>query len=208
MPTTDPHGLAPAAPGGFAPGRGTQTGKNGMAVAALVCGIIAVLIAWIPFIVVGGIVLAALALTFGIIGLRRSNEVGRGRGQAITGIVTGGIAMALAVVGIVLSVIFWRELSDFIEPGPNDVTATSCEIENGLATTTGTLTNESDEVRDYTLFVDVDDELEAITLDGVGAGETVEWRTAVRVSADDGSCTPDLTVNGPFPFGIELDPVD
>jgi hypothetical protein len=205
---TDPQGLLPSPPGTFSPAGDAGGGRNGIAIASLVCGIIAVLIAWIPLVVIVGIVLAILALTFGVAGLRRSRAVGRGRGQAITGLVTGGLALALAVVGIVLTVLLWREVGDFLEPGAHDATVTSCSVEDGLATAAGTLTNESTTERDYTLFVEVDGETEAITLEGVGPGRTVEWRAAVRVDSSGPSCTPDVTVNGPFPFGIELDPID
>ena len=211
MPTTDPLGTTPSpvgAPTFQYSAYDQPTGKNGIAVAALVCGIIGVLIAWIPFIVFGGVILAILGLVFGIVGLRRSNLVGRGRGPAITGIVTGGIGIALSILGIVLTVFFWRALSDFLEPGRHDVTVAECSIASGLATASGTLTNESRDERSYTLFVEIDGDSSVVTIDDVPAGTTVDWRAGVNVGADDGPCAPDLIVNGPFPFGVEIDPVE
>lgn len=224
QPTVDPHGISPS-PAGASPyqysapyepqyqgayqGSYDQpAGRNGIAVAALVCGIIGMLIAWIPFIVFGGAVLAILGLVFGIVGLRRSNVVGRGRGQAITGIVTGSIGVALAILGIVLTVFFWRALNDFIDPGPVETAVGECTVSSGLATVAGTLTNDGRDEQSYTLFVEVDNETGVVTVDDVPAGDTVEWRAGVNVDAADGACDPDLIVNGPFPFGVEIDAVD
>ena len=102
----DPLGTSPGAGGGAGPqqfgaagGVGGNAGGGG-ATAALVCGIIGVLLAWIPFLVVGGLVLAILALVFGIRGIRRSSAGAPGRGKAIAGTVLGAIGLALSIVGV------------------------------------------------------------------------------------------------------------
>lgn len=215
-PTVDPYGISPSPAGAFVPQADPYypayddqpQGRNGIAVAALTCGIIGMLIAWIPFIGFAGAVLAILGLVFGIVGLRRSNLVGRGRGQSIAGIVTGSVGIALAILGIVLSVFFWRALSDFIDPGPLETSVDECTVASGLATVSGTLTNDGRSEQSYTVFVEVDGETDVITIDDVPAGETVTWRAGVNVDADDGACDPDLIVNGPFPFGVEIDAVE
>ncbi len=215
-PTVDPYGISPSPAGApaFQPAPYADAqfaepqGRNGIAVAALVCGIIGMLIAWIPFITFGGLVLAILGLVFGIIGLRRSNTVGKGRGQAITGIVTGSIGLALAVLGIVLTVFFWGALNDFIDPGPHSTTVEECTVTSGFATVSGTLTNEGRDEQSFTLFVEVDNDTGVVTVDDVPAGETVNWRAGANVDADDGACDPQIIVNGPFPFGVEIDPID
>ena len=213
-PTTDPYGTAPTPDGDTADvGSGfgheePRPAKNGMAIAAMVCGITSIVLAWIPFVVAAGLVLAALGLTFGIVGLRRSAESGRGRGQAIAGISTGGIGLALSALGIVLTVLFWRAISDFVEPGPVEITVDSCVAEGGVATAAGTLTNDSASTRSYTLSVEIDRSSSVITVDDVAAGETVDWRVAVNTRTAEAICDADVTVNGPFPFGIEIDPVE
>lgn len=215
-PTTDPYGTAPSPAGapprqalGYPTGDGPGGRKNGIAIAAMVCGIISILTAWIPFVVAAGLVLAVLGLVFGIVGLRRSADGGRGRGQAIAGIVTGGIGLALSVLGIILTVLFWQAISDFIEPGPHELVVESCVSDGRIATATGTLTNESASTRSYTLFVEIDDGSSVVTVDDVGAGDTVDWRVGVNTrDAAAADCDPDVNVNGPFPFGIEIDPVE
>jgi hypothetical protein len=197
-------------PLGTGPGYGAtgpQQG-NGMATAALTCGIIGTLVAWIPFVVVVGIALGILALVFGIKGLRRSGIVGSGRGLAIAGIITGAVTLLLSVLGIVLSVLLFRAVSDFSQPGPVDTDVTSCEIDGRNATAQGTLTNESRSTRDYTLFVSVGGETDVATFEDVSPGETVEWVARIRTRTLVEDCRTTVVVQGPFPFGIEIDPIE
>lgn len=73
-----------------------------MAIAAGVCGIIAVVLCWIPFVDYLSIVLGVLAVIFGIIGLRRADAYGSGRVMAITGIVCGAVGLAIAFLFLLL----------------------------------------------------------------------------------------------------------
>jgi membrane protein implicated in regulation of membrane protease activity len=182
--------------------------SNGLATAALTCGIIGTLIAWIPFLVVIGIALGVLALVFGIKGLRRSRSVGRGRGPAIAGIATGTSALLLAIIGVILSVVVFRAVADFAEPGPHDANVASCTLDGRIATVNGTLTNESGTVRDYSLFVTVDKDVDVFTIDAVAPGETVQWSATIRNRAAPDECRATVVVQGPFPFGIEMDPIE
>jgi hypothetical protein len=204
---------APFPPGAFPPGspfaQPPQRG-NGVATAALVCGIIGVLIAWMPFVVVAGVVLAILAVIFGVQGIRRAREQGTGRGVATAGLVLGVIGLLLAIVGIVLSVVTYRAIDEFISPAPHDVDVTECTVADGLATVSGTLTNLDDQTAGFTVFVSVDtdasgDQVSAVQLDDVGPDETREWQTRDLVDGDATECTASLDVYGPFPFGVEMD---
>jgi len=198
----DPFGTLPGYQSSGTPG------GNGLATAALTCGIIGTLIAWMPFLVVIGIVLGILALVFGIKALRRSAAVGRGRGAAIAGIVTGTSALLLAIVGVILSVVVFRAVADFAEPGPHDADVVSCALDGRVASVDGTLTNESRTVRDYSLFVTVGKDVDVFTIDDVAPGATVEWSASVRTREVLAECRPSVVVQGPFPFGIEMDPIE
>ncbi|HWA66038.1 MAG TPA: DUF4190 domain-containing protein [Mycobacteriales bacterium] len=85
-----------AAPPGWQPqpyGYPQPTNTNGFAIAALVCSLVGILLAFIG--PVGGIV-------FGIVGLRQARERGEGgRGLAIAGIVIGAVVLLLDIVGVV-----------------------------------------------------------------------------------------------------------
>ncbi|GAA1653029.1 DUF4190 domain-containing protein [Georgenia ruanii] len=72
--------------------------RNGLGVAALVIGIIAVLLAWVPFVGLLGLVGGVVAIILGAVALSR---VGRGeatnRSQSIAGIVLGALAVLLGI---------------------------------------------------------------------------------------------------------------
>jgi uncharacterized membrane protein len=83
---------------------------NGTAVAALVLGIVAIVLGvWVVIPIVGlffafiSFVPAVLAVVFGFTGLRQSARAGVGRGAAMTGLITGGITLAI----VVLTTCFW-----------------------------------------------------------------------------------------------------
>ncbi|BDD77213.1 hypothetical protein GCM10010095_79820 [Streptomyces anthocyanicus] len=77
------------------PGAGTGR-SNGLAVAALVLAILAVLLFWT---VVGGVVLGLLALIFGIIGARRA------RGDRVPHRKMSIVAAVLGTLGVIASVV-------------------------------------------------------------------------------------------------------
>ena len=89
-------------PGGEAP---AATGTNGIAIAAMVIGIIAILISWIPVL---GALAGILALVLGFVGrgrFKKSPAVG-GNGPAITGIVTGILATLISIAVTIALVVF------------------------------------------------------------------------------------------------------
>ena len=88
-----------------------QPKKQGMAVAAMVLGILSILIGWIP--VVGwfmGFPMALLAIILGAVAIGQVNkqphEFG-GKGMAITGLVLGIVTLALALL-------FWLVVGSLI----------------------------------------------------------------------------------------------
>lgn len=68
--------------------------RTGMAIASLVLGILALLTCWFPIVSYAAVVMALLAVIFGVVGVRRTS----GRGMAIAGLVLGGIALVAAVL--------------------------------------------------------------------------------------------------------------
>jgi hypothetical protein len=102
-----PPGYGQAQGYGQAPGYGQQTMRygGGMATAALVLGILALILCWTVF---GGIVLGIIAVVLGIIAARRASRgEAPGRGRAIAGIVTGalGLVIAVALVAVGASIL-------------------------------------------------------------------------------------------------------
>lgn len=89
-----------------------QRTGNGFGVAALVVGIIAVLLAWLPIINIGAIVLGVIAVILGILGVRKKWA---GKGMSIAGIVLGAVAILLSVIILVATAAFVGVVQDEIE---------------------------------------------------------------------------------------------
>jgi hypothetical protein len=114
------------------PGQGGQYyGKpprrgNGLAVAALVVGIFALLLCWT---IIGGIGLGLIALVLGVIGLSRSRSDGAsGGGLAIGGIALGMLgviaSIVLVIVGIgIFNAVGGGDYVDCVNDAGNDQTA-------------------------------------------------------------------------------------
>lgn len=87
--------------------------RNGLGIAALVVGIISLLVAWIPFIGLAGALGGIIAIILGVMGLGR---VRRGeatnRGMNIAGIVLGAIALILGIVTTVAGASFVARFFD------------------------------------------------------------------------------------------------
>jgi hypothetical protein len=73
---------------------------NGLAVAALVLGIVGVVVGLIPLFFVVAWVCGLLALIFGLIG--RSKRRQERRGMALAGAILGVVAIAVGVVGVII----------------------------------------------------------------------------------------------------------
>lgn len=71
---------------------------NGLAIAALVVGIVAVVSGWIPF---WGLLVGATAVVLGILGLKKAT----GKGMAIAGIITGALGALWGLVVVVFFII-------------------------------------------------------------------------------------------------------
>jgi heme/copper-type cytochrome/quinol oxidase subunit 2 len=109
----------PYGPGGHAP-------ANGLGTAALVLGIVGLLLFWT---VIGGIVLGILALIFGIIGRGRAKrgEATNG-GVATAGLVLGAVAIVVSIAYISLVGAFFlnnggKDLVDCTNKAGNDQAA-------------------------------------------------------------------------------------
>ena len=89
--------------------------RNGMGTAALVIGVVAlVLVALILFAPLGAF-LGLLAMLFGVLGIMRANQgVADNRGQAVAGLVTGGLALVIGIfLAISIGTWFSTHVNDF-----------------------------------------------------------------------------------------------
>ncbi|MFJ8668918.1 DUF4190 domain-containing protein [Streptomyces sp. NPDC093600] len=88
---------------------------NGLAIAALVLGVAALLLFWTVF---GGIVLGLLAVIFGIVGARKARGGGAPHGKmSIVGAVLGGLGLigSVVILAIGASVLNSDEFESFTD---------------------------------------------------------------------------------------------
>ncbi len=110
-----------------------QKRGSGMAITALILGVIALLSCWT---IIGGILFGLVAIVLGFIASRRAKrgEAG-GRGMAITGIVLGLLGLVLSVVIVAVIGAFWNSasFSDYREclndAGSDQQAIADCESE-------------------------------------------------------------------------------
>jgi hypothetical protein len=217
----DPLGIDPGGvdPGGVDPGAGVgRSGRaagSGLALASMTLGIIAVTIAWLPFIVALGAICAVLAIVFGGISLARARDGSRrshrARGFAIVGLTTGSLALALCVVGVTLSVAVLRAVDRFENPADHEITVTSCELDGTVAAMTGTITNRSADEASFDVRVsftrpetDNVHRRARVAVDDVAPDAVVEFEVFRKVVLEDVDCHV-TDVTGPLPFGLDID---
>jgi hypothetical protein len=197
LPTPGPSSPPPVATGP----RGDQ--GNGFAVASMVCGIVALVIAWIPFLGIIGLIAAIVGLALSVPAMRRSRPSGSRRGFAIAGVVTSAIGVALGVLGIVLSAYLVRAIDRFDDPGPHDAAVTSCGEDGRAVVAEGRVTNRSDSTQDYSVHVRLGPSgRDWVTVEDVPAGGTGEFTARVVGSFSDDACEI-VAVRGPVPFGLD-----
>jgi hypothetical protein len=110
--TEQPQGQYPAPPQGQYP---TARRRNGMGTAALVLGVVGLVLVLLLLFSPIGAFLGLLAVLFGILGIIRVNRgEADNRGQAVAGLVTGGIALLVGVFfTISIGVWFSTHVNDF-----------------------------------------------------------------------------------------------
>jgi hypothetical protein len=189
----------------------TEHAPTALATASMVLGIVAVAIAWIPFVVVVGAIAAVLALVFGIVAIRRSGPSGAGRSRAVVGVITGGSGLLAAALGAVLTVVVLDVYDSYLNPPPNEAVITSCEVVGSRAIATGRLENLGDDTSDFSVLVgfarpgtDNPHRTTRVTLDDVEAGTSAPFDAERQVELDDVDCIV-IEVTGPLPFGFALD---
>lgn len=159
--------------------------SNGLAVAALVVGIVGAVFGLIPLFFFISLPLGVLALIFGLVGIRKASKGGRRMGMAIAGTVLGLVSAGLGVIGFVIVDEAVEDLGEVF--GPASAEDYSASIQTcgrdrfDFADATGTITNDSNERMTFWVtvyFVDDDGIRLADATDLVSdlaPGETARW---------------------------------
>jgi hypothetical protein len=190
--------------------QGTRKSR-GMAITSFVTAASAVALGWVPFVFVLAAAAAIIAIVFGIIGLKAARaHDGYGRGFAVAGLALSPIALAVCVGGFFFTRSVVRELREFVEPGPHELSVDQpCTLDDGLWIFNGTIRNLDDHTHDYRIVVDfvgIDEQVAAdtVAVADVGAGETKAWSSSVQFDETSVECTV-TDVFGPPPFDLEQD---
>lgn len=117
-----PPGYGP--PGGFPPPRPT----NGLAIAALILGILSLVGGLVPFLGWAMVPFALTAVGLGIAGMSRARTIGEGKGLAIGGLVTGVLAL-LAILAWTIAIVW------LIDRGADAVDDFECRLDRDRLTT-------------------------------------------------------------------------
>jgi hypothetical protein len=176
----------------------------------MVCGIVSVVLGWLPVVFAIAVVLAVLAITFGIVGMRRSRATGRRRGFAIAGVVTGALGIPIAVIGLIFTIAVFSAIDRYENPPESTSSIESCEVEAGRARAEGELRNDGTRSSRFTIHVRFRSQPSGITIERLATvpstapGQTSEFAVNQFLSAEFVEC--EITgVYGPLPFGLELD---
>jgi len=114
------------APGAYAQQYPQPRTGNGKAIAALVLGILAIVFCWTS---IFDVVLVALAVIFGFLGLSDAKRSGGGRGMAISGLVC---ALVGAILATVLTVVIYSRLGHCVNDFNRGSSAYNNCVQNGF----------------------------------------------------------------------------
>lgn len=216
-PGSSPYSAPPnttGGPPGWQPYPAARRPTRTMAVLAFVFGLTAVATGWMPFVFVVGAGAGIAGLVLGIVARRRIRRgEALGGGLAVAALVLAPIGLALCVLGAILTGAVWRELTAYLEPGPNDVEITGCSVADVGVEVAGTIENLDDEAHDYTVSVEVFDGDRLIdrtdaAVDDVAPGEVATWDVLALTGDDEIAAVrcEVFAVNGPFPWGVDPEP--
>lgn len=88
----------------------------GMALAAMILGIAAVLTGFLVF----GILLGIAAIILGALSLKKTKEVGAGKAFALTGIITGAVSVLISICMLFVFISFYQTTQKCLEVGTDD----------------------------------------------------------------------------------------
>lgn len=108
-----PGGYSAPPPGGG--GYGAKPATNGIAIAALIVGVISFLFALIPVIGWASVPFAIGAIAMGIAGMSRAKKVNVGRGMALGGVITGVLALLVSIAYVIIVVVFADDAENKID---------------------------------------------------------------------------------------------
>lgn len=142
---SDPTYVQPSAPPPTPPPAPVAQG-NGLGIAALIVGIIAVMLSFIPLVGTFGGLLGAVAVVLGIVGLLMK---GRPHGTSIAGLILGVVSIVIAIIMTVITAVAIGAASQAAQDFDKSSTLKlddgwKLESDSGMTKVVGTVSNTSD----------------------------------------------------------------
>jgi uncharacterized protein DUF4190 len=110
-----------------APGGRTGPARNGMPIAALSLGALALIAILLLKSLPIAVIMAVLAIVFGILGLRQVKRgVADRKGFALAGLILGAVGLVLSIVLLILSYRVYNDCKDKIGHSPSQKELTKC----------------------------------------------------------------------------------
>jgi hypothetical protein len=104
-----------------------QAPRNGLGIAALILGIVGVVVGIIPFFFWVAGILGVIGLILGFVGRGRAKRGEATNGtMALWGIITSAVAVVVSIVGLVILIV-WADLSVEFWAGPEDTASPAAE---------------------------------------------------------------------------------
>jgi hypothetical protein len=123
-----PQGQYAPAPGYGQPYGTPPSKNNGLAITSLVLGIVALITVWLPPL---AIVIALVGVVLGFLGMRKAAESG-GRGLAIGGLITSGLALLASIVLLVLAALVFNAADDELDDWEDEINEINEQLEEDL----------------------------------------------------------------------------
>ncbi len=79
--------------------------SNGLAIGALICGILGIVGSWIPVVCYFTLVLAIVGIVLGVKGRKNAEMTGNGKGLATAGLVLGIIGTVFGLAGVICAIV-------------------------------------------------------------------------------------------------------
>ena len=199
-PPAPPAGGPPQSVAAVPPPAGPASANNGMAIAALILGILS----FFCLGPLGGV----LAIVFGILGLKKANEsAGRGKGMAVAGMVLGIVGTIVSIILLVVFVFAADNASDSIDDwtGKADssdyrLTVEKCETDSlGYPVMSGVIKNLTNSDKSYTFDYEFRDGKGNLLDSGtsfpeeIPKNDTVKWSIDSFTSVDSGTIKCEIT---------------
>jgi hypothetical protein len=197
-PAPGPAAYSPPPTGAYVPTVGAPAqANNGMGIAALVLGIVSVVL----FFACGaGILAGVLAVVFGFLGMGKAKQIDKGRGMSLAGMILGVVGVIGGILFLVLVTIGVNKASDNIstnlnnafgsvDPSDYQLTTDTCKIDNsGTVEFTGTIKNKAGRDLDVIITGEIrnakTNSLITTTTDTVSTtkGDTSDWSLNTVIS--------------------------